>query len=190
MIRTDHVKDLGRGLWYLPSVFEKDVFDRLKKHYRETCTDWELAYPNRLSSKYRNTDYKYFNEVAYTICPQIAKFVNFDIAPISQEIFIDLPGHQLTWHFDNNNFKVLLQVYMGDTLMSNAGTQWYVGDENDELWKTHGPNSIVPVTGLEKIETQYAPNAGYINDNTQKKAHGTNRVVAGTFRESLLFTFG
>lgn len=190
MIKTEHAQALGRGLWYMPSVFEKDVFDQLKKVYRETQTDWELAYPNRISSKYRNVDYTYLNEVAYTICPKIASFVDFDIAPISQEIFIDLPGHQLTWHFDNNNFKVLLQVYMGDTLMANAGTQWYLGDENDSLWEQYGANSIVPVTGLEKTETKYAPNAGYINDNTQKKVHGTNRVVAGTHRESLLFTFG
>lgn len=190
MIKTEHARDMGRGLWYLPSVFEADVFAKLKTQYREKPTDWELSYPNRLSSKYRNTDYDYLNEVAYAISPRIAQFVDYDIAPISQEIFVDLPGHQLTWHFDNNNYKVLLQVYMGDTLMARAGTQWYLGDENDQLWEQYGANSIVPVAGLEKTETTYAPNAGYINDNTQKKVHGTNQVSPGTHRESLLFTFG
>ena len=190
MIKTEHAQDYGRGLWYLPSVFENSVFEKLKAEYRETATNWEVSYPNRINSKYRNTDYTYLNEVAYAICPKIAKFVDYDIAPISQECFIDLPGHALTWHFDNNNFKILLQVYMGDTLMPNAGTQWYVGDENDRLWEEYGANNIVPVTGLPKIETQFAMNAGYINDNTKKKVHGTNRVVAGTFRESLLFSFG
>lgn len=191
MIKIQHARDLGRGLWYLPSVFDKKVFDQLKTQYRETSTDWELSYPHRLSSKYRNQKaYPYLWEVAENVRPQLIDFVGYELQPISQEIFIDLPGHKLSWHYDNDNFKVLLQVYMGEQLIQNGGTNWYLGDQNDELYQKYGANSIVPVAGLNKVETSFAPNAGYINDNTQKKAHGTNSVPAGVVRESLLFLFG
>ena len=74
--------------------------------------------------------------------------------------------------------------------MPNMGTHWYLGDKNPELLAQHGTDSIVDVIGLETKETPYAPNAGYINDNTIKKAHGTRRIMPGHSRESVLFTFG
>jgi hypothetical protein len=70
------------------------------------------------------------------------------------------------------------------------GTHWYVGDKNPTLFDQHGVDSIVNVHGLDVVETVYAPNAGYVNDNTVKKAHGTRRIAAGLSRESVLFTFG
>jgi hypothetical protein len=70
------------------------------------------------------------------------------------------------------------------------GTQWYVGSQNLSLFSQYGTNTIVDMQGLEIIETAYAPNAGYINDNTIKKAHETRRIAAGLSRESVLFTFG
>jgi hypothetical protein len=70
------------------------------------------------------------------------------------------------------------------------GTQWYVGDKNPILFAQHGVDSIVDTQGLEIVETAYTPNAGYINDNTIKKAHGTRRIAPGLSRESVLFTFG
>ena len=183
--------DLGRGLWYLDTVFDQDTFASIKKQYRETATEWELAYPNRLSSKYRNREsYPLLWEVAENIRLDIVNFVSNDVQPISQEIFIDLPGHKLSWHYDNDNFKVLLQVYMGEKEIKNGGTQWYTGDLNDSLYEQYGANNIVPIDGLEKVETVFRPNAGYVNDNTKKKAHGTNSVAQGTVRESILFLFG
>jgi hypothetical protein len=65
-----------------------------------------------------------------------------------------------------------------------------VGDKNPELFSLHGTDSIVNIQGLNIVETPYAPNAGYINDNTIKKAHGTRCVTPGLSRESVLFTFG
>jgi hypothetical protein len=65
-----------------------------------------------------------------------------------------------------------------------------VGDKNPSLSAQHGADSIVDVQGLDTVETVYAPNAGYINDNTIKKAHGTRRIASGLSRESVLFTFG
>ena len=183
--------DLGRGLWYLHTVFDEDTFTYLKKQYRETSADWELVYPNRLSSKYRNQQaYPFLWEVAEKIRLDIVNFVSYNVQPISQEIFIDLPGHKLSWHYDNDNFKVLLQVYMGEKEIKNAGTQWYTGDLNNSLYEKYGSNNVVPVDGLEKVETEFRPNAGYVNDNTKKKAHGTHSVAPGTVRESILFLFG
>jgi hypothetical protein len=111
------------------------------------------------------------------------------LTPHDQTVFVDLPGHQLTWHFDSYNYKVLLQVYCGDSAQPNMGTQWYLGEKNSELLTKFGTDSIVDVTGLDTVETPYSPNAGYINDNTIKKVHGTRRVGAGLSRESVLFTF-
>jgi hypothetical protein len=136
-----------------------------------------------------NPDYSYLQDVALDINLAVSELVGSQLRPLNQEIFIDLPGHQLTWHFDNNNYQVLLQVYCGDVAQPGMGTQWYLGSKNHDLLEKFGTDSIVDVLGLDTIETSYAPNAGYINDNTQKKAHGTNRVPAGQSRESILFTF-
>jgi hypothetical protein len=137
-----------------------------------------------------NPDYHYLKEVALDINLAVCELTGHQLRPLDQTIFIDLPGHQLTWHFDNNNYQVLLQVYCGDIAQPGMGTQWYLGDQNSALLDYHGTDSIVNVTGLDTTETPYAPNSGYINDNTQKKAHGTQRVPAGRSRESVLFTFG
>jgi hypothetical protein len=137
-----------------------------------------------------NPDYPYLQDVAQDINLAVSELTGQQLRPLNQEIFIDLPGHQLTWHFDNNNYQVLLQVYCGDIAQPNMGTQWYVGDKNFDLFSQYGVDSIVDIQGLETIETPYAPNAGYVNDNTIKKAHGTHRVKLGMSRESVLFTFG
>jgi hypothetical protein len=190
MLHTDQTQSLGPGLWYLPQVFDIKTYREIRRCYRETATGWQCLYPNRLMSLPNNPDYGYLAEVALDINLAVSELTGHQLRPLNQEIFIDLPGHQLTWHFDANNYKVLLQVYCGDIAMSNMGTQWYLGDKNTRLLSQYGTDSIVDISGLEIKETPYAPNAGYINDNTIKKAHGTRRVMPGHSRESVLFTFG
>ena len=190
MLHTEQAQSLGPGLWYLPQVFDNRTYREIRRCYRETATGWQCLYPNRLMSLPNNPDYGYLAEVALDVNLAISELTGHQLRPLNQEIFIDLPGHQLTWHFDANNYKVLLQVYCGDIPMPNMGTHWYLGDKNPELLAQHGTDSIVDVIGLETKETPYAPNAGYINDNTIKKAHGTRRIMPGHSRESVLFTFG
>lgn len=190
MLILDHAEIFGQGLWYLPQVFDTETYRKLRRCYRETVTGWQCLYPNRLMSLPNNPNYRYLAEVALDINLAISQLTGHQLRPLNQEIFIDLPGHQLTWHFDNDNYKVLLQVYCGDVPQPNMGTQWYVGNNNPSLFDQHGADSIVDITGLDIVETPYSPNAGYINDNTIKKAHGTHRVTAGLSRESMLFTFG
>ena len=190
MLHTDQTQILGPGLWYLPQVFDIKTYREIRRCYRETATGWQCLYPNRLMSLPNTPDYDYLAKVALDINLAVSELTGHQLRPLNQEIFIDLPGHQLTWHFDDNNYKVLLQVYCGDTAQANMGTHWYVGDKNPTLFAQHGADSIVDVSGLETVETVYSPNAGYINDNTVKKAHGTRRIAAGLSRESVLFTFG
>jgi len=152
-------------------------------------TGWQCLYPNRLMSLPNNPDYAYLAEVAHDITAGVSEVSQMSLRPLNQEIFIDLPGHQLTWHFDSYNFQVLLQVYCGDLAQPNMGTWWYLGQENAALYARSGSDSIVSVEGLEMIETPFAPNAGYINDNKIKKVHGTKKVAPGVCRESVLFTF-
>lgn len=189
MLHTDIVQNLGPGLWYLPQVFDLKTYRELRRCYRETVTGWQMLTPHRLMSLPNNPDYAYFREVALDINLAVSELTGYQLQPLDQTIFVDLPGHQLTWHFDHNNYRVLLQIYCGDIAQSFMGTQWYLGDLNHELLERHGTDSIVDVSGLEITETPYAPNAGYINDNTKKKAHGTRRVPVGMSRESILFTF-
>jgi len=190
MLHTETAQILGPGLWYLPQVFDSQTYREIRRCYRETVTGWQCLVPNRLMSLPNNPDYRYLSDVALDINLAVSELTGHQLYPLNQEIFIDLPGHQLTWHFDNNNYQVLLQVYCGDVAQLNMGTHWYVGDQNSTLFSQFGTNAIVDVQGLEIVETVYAPNAGYINDNTIKKAHGTRRVAAGLSRESVLFTFG
>jgi len=190
MLHVETAQTLGPGLWYLNKVFDDRTYREIRRCYRETATGWQCLYPNRLMSLPNNPDYDYLQEVALDINLAVSELTGLQLRPLNQEIFIDLPGHQLTWHFDNNNYKVLLQVYCGDIPQANMGTQWYVGDKNPSLFSRYGVNSIVDVQGLDIVETAYAPNAGYVNDNTIKKAHGTRRIAPGLSRESVLFTFG
>jgi hypothetical protein len=190
MLHTEQAQSLGSGLWYLPQVFDHQTYREIRRCYRETATGWQCLVSNRLMSLPNNPDYHYLAEVALDINLAVSELTGHRLRPLNQEIFIDLPGHQLTWHFDNNNYCVLLQVYCGDIAQPNMGTQWYLGDKNLELLAQHGTDSIVNVSGLEITETPYAPNSGYINDNTIKKVHGTRRIAAGLSRESILFTFG
>lgn len=190
MLYTNTAQSLGPGLWYLPQVFDDNTYREIRRCYRETVTKWQCLYPNRLMSVPNNPDYQYLAEVALDINLAVGELTGYQLHPLNQEIFIDLPGHQLTWHFDDSNYQVLLQVYCGDAAQPNMGTHWYVGEKNPALFSQYGSNSIVDVKGLETVETIYSPNAGYINDNGIKKAHGTRRVTAGLSRESVLFTFG
>lgn len=190
MLFTKTAESKGQGLWYLPQVFDITTYRKVRRCYRETQTGWQCLYPNRLMSLPNNPDYADLRLIALDIAPAVSEIVGFNVIPLNQEIFIDLPGHQLSWHFDNNNYKVLLQVYCGDLPQHNMGTQWYIGPKNKDLLSKYGTDQVVDVSGLDITETPYAPNAGYINDNTQKKAHGTNKVRAGMVRESILFTFG
>lgn len=190
MLHTETAQDLGSGLWYLPQVFDNQTYREIRRCYRETATGWQCLSPNRLMSLPNNPDYSYLREVALDVNLAVSEFTGHKLRPLDQTIFIDLPGHHLTWHFDNYNYLVLLQVYCGDRLQPNMGTQWYLGEQNPELLAKHGTDSIVDISGITTIETAYAPNAGYINDNTIKKAHGTHRVAPGLSRESILFTFG
>ena len=190
MLHTETAQNLGLGLWYLPQVFDDQTYREIRRCYRETATQWQCLYPNRLMSMPNNPDYHYLAEIAQDITLAVGDLTGHCLRPLNQEIFIDLPGHQLTWHFDNYNYKVLLQVYCGDVAQPNMGTQWYLGNKNSDLFLQYGSNSIIDTTGLDTVETAYVPNAGYINDNTLKKAHGTHRVRAGASRESMLFTFG
>jgi hypothetical protein len=80
-------------------------------------------------------------------------------------------------------------VYTGDSTIVGGGTQWYIGDKNAQLYKQFGTDFQVNQAGLEVTETPYEPGAGYINDNTKRKAHGTRVVRPGAVRESVLFTF-
>lgn len=190
MIHTALAQSLGQGLWYLTQVFDMPTYREIRRCYRETVTGWQCLVPNRLMSLPNNSDYGYLREVAQDINLAVSELTGHQLCPLDQTVFIDLPGHQLSWHFDNNNYKVLLQVYCGDLPQHSMGTQWYIGPKNPELLNKHGTDNIVDVSGLDITETPYAPNAGYINDNTQKKAHGTNKIRAGMVRESILFTFG
>lgn len=190
MIHTESAEHLGSGLWYLPQVFDPRTYREIRRCYRETATGWQCLSPNRLMSLPNNPDYGYLREVALDINLAVSELTGHQLRPLDQTIFVDLPGHQLTWHFDNYNYRVLLQVYFGDIAQPGMGTQWYLGDQNSRLLEKYGTDSIVDIAGLEITETAYAPNAGYINDNTQKKAHGTRRVPVSSSRESVLFTFG
>ena len=190
MLHTELALHLGPGLWYLPQVFDIATYREIRRCYRETVTGWQCLGPNRLMSLPNNPDYSYLREVALDINLAVSELTDHRLRPLDQTIFVDLPGHQLTWHFDHNNYRVLLQVYCGDIAQPGMGTQWYVGEKNTELLEQYGTDKIVDVTGLETVETAYAPNAGYINDNTVKKAHGTRRVGPSLSRESVLFTFG
>jgi hypothetical protein len=190
MLHTETAQNLGLGLWYLPQVFDDQTYREIRRCYRETATQWQCLYPNRLMSLPNNPDYSYLADVALDVTLAVSELTGHQLHPLNQEIFVDLPGHQLTWHFDDYNYKVLLQIYCGDVAQLNMGTQWYLGDKNSDLFSQYGANSIVNVKGLDIVETAYAPNAGYINDNSIKKAHGTRRIAAGLSRESVLFTFG
>jgi hypothetical protein len=189
MIETDNIQTLGQGLWYLPTAFDLTTYREIRQCYRETTTGWQCLYPNRIMSLPNNPHYTRLAEIAEAITPQVSNITGYHLTPLNQEIFLDLPGHQLTWHFDHDNYRVLLQVYTGDLAKPSMGTRWYLGPRNQELFNSFGADSIVNVAGLEVTETPYAPNAGYINDNTQKKAHGTKAVPMGLVRESVLFTF-
>lgn len=189
MLHTDLAQHQGSNLWYLPQVFDTETYREIRRCYRETETRWQCLTPNRLMSLPNNPDYHFLASVAQDINLAVSELTGHQLRPLDQTIFVDLPGHQLTWHFDNNNYTVLLQVYCGDIAQPNMGTQWYLGDQNSTLLAVNGTDGIVDVAGLPITETAYAPNAGYINDNTVKKAHGTRRVRAGTVRESILFTF-
>jgi len=189
MLHTETAQDLGSGLWYLPQVFDTKTYREIRRCYRETTTGWQCLVPNRLMSLPNNPDYSYLQEVAVDITLAVSELTGLALKPHDQTIFVDLPGHQLTWHFDSYNYCVLLQVYCGDIARPGAGTHWYLGPTNQHLLEKFGTDSIVDVSGLETTETPYAPNAGYINNNIQKKAHSTNRVRAGLVRESILFTF-
>lgn len=136
-----------------------------------------------------NPDYIYLREVALDINLAVSELTGHQLRPLDQIIFVDLPGHKLTWHFDYNNYRVLLQVYCGDVAQPGMGTHWYLGDCNLELLERYGTDNIVDVAGLDIIETAYAANAGYVNDNTKKKVHGTHAVPAGHSREIVLGTF-
>lgn len=190
MLMLHTAQDLGSGLWCLSQVFDATTYGELRRCYRETATAWQCLSPNRLMSMPNNPDYDYLREVALDINLAVSELTGHQLRPLDQTIFVDLPGHQLTWHFDNYNYRVLLQIYCGDIAQPGHGTHWYLGDRNPELLERYGTDSIVNVAGLEITETPYAPNAGYINDNAQKKAHGTRRVPVGMSRESVLFTFG
>jgi len=190
MLHTEQAQSLAPGLWYLPQVFDNQTYREMRRCYRETATGWQCLVPNRLISLPNNPDYQYLQAVAQDINLAVSELTGLQLRPLNQEIFIDLPGHQLSRHFDNDNYRVLLQVYCGDIAQPNMGTQWYMGDKNPSLFAQHGVDSIVDVQGLDIVETPYAPNAGYINDNTVKKAHGTRRITPGLSRESVLFTFG
>ena len=190
MLHTEQAQSLGSGLWYFSQVFDTQTYREIRRCYRETVPGWQCLVPNRLMSLPNNPDYDYLAEVALDINLAVSELTGHQLRPLDQTIFVDLPGHQLTWHFDHNNYRVLLQVYCGDIAQPGMGTQWYVQEKNTELLEQYGTDKIVDVTGLETVETAYAPNAGYINDNTIKKAHGTRRVGPGLSRESVLFTFG
>lgn len=189
MLMLHTAQDLGSGLWCLSQVFDAATYGELRRCYRETATAWQCLSPNRVMSVPNNPDYGYLAAVAQDINLAVSELTAHDLRPLDQTVFIDLPGHKLTWHFDNDNYTILLQVYCGDVAQIGMGTHWYLGDQNSYLLEKYGTDSIVNVTGLETTETPYAPNAGYINDNTQKKTHGTRRVPVGMSRESVLFTF-
>ena len=189
MLMLHTAQDLGSGLWYLAQVFDLKTYREIRRCYRETATAWQCISPNRLMSVPNNSDYGYLREVALDINLAVSELTGHQLRPLDQTIFVDLPGHKLTWHFDHNNYRVLLQVYCGDVAQSSMGTQWYLGDRNLELLERYGTDNVVDVAGLDIIETTYAANAGYVNDNTKKKVHGTRAVPAGQSRESVLFTF-
>jgi hypothetical protein len=189
MIFLNHAQSLSQGLWYLPQVFDIDTYRGIRRCYRETVTGWQCYYPNRLTSLPNNPHYDYLQRVAQDITMAVGDLVGRRLRPHDQTVFVDLPGHQLTWHFDASNYSVLLQLYCGDISLPGAGTHWYLGENNQELLEQYGTDSIVDIKGLDTHETVYSPNAGYINDNEIKKVHGTRRVIAGQVRESVLFTF-
>jgi len=72
-----------------------------------------------------NPDYAYLAKVALDINLAVSELTGHQLRPLNQEIFIDLPGHQLTWHFDDNNYKVLLQVYLPKPTWAHTG-MWVI----------------------------------------------------------------
>jgi hypothetical protein len=183
-------QDYGNGLYYLDQVFKDGInLANIKRTYRETPTQWQMLTPNRLMAIPNNNDYDHYN-IGKQLVEPICNVTGFDNLSLSNiDVFIDLPGHTLSWHFDHDHYRVLLQVYTGDVAIPDGGTCWYIGEENKKLFETYGTDKQVNKSGLSVTETQYKPGAGYINDNTQRKAHGTNCVRPGTLRESVLFTF-
>lgn len=184
-------ENYGDGLWYLDKVFAHNIdYINTKRAYRETATQWQMLTPNRLMALPNNADYAELNAIGKKLTNPISEVTGFENLSLSNiDVFIDLPGHQLSWHFDHDNYRALLQIYTGDIAIQNGGTCWYIGEKNLELFEQFGTDYEVDKSNLSVTETPYKPGAGYINDNTQRKAHGTNCVRAGTLRESVLFTF-
>ena len=110
MLHTEQAQSLAPGLWYLPQVFDNQTYREIRRCYRETATGWQCLVPNRLMSLPNNPDYQYLQAVALDINLAVSELTGLQLRPLNQEIFIDLPGHQLSWHFDNDNYRVLLQV--------------------------------------------------------------------------------
>ena len=181
----------GDGLWYLDKVFAHNIdYANIKRAYRETATQWQMLTPNRLMAMPNNKDYTDLNRIGNILAAPVGEATGFENLSLSNvDVFIDLPGHKLSWHFDHDNYRALLQVYTGDIPIQNGGTSWYIGEKNPDLLAQFGTDFEVDKAGLPVTETPYKPGAGYINDNTQRKAHGTNQVRPGTLRESVLFTF-
>lgn len=184
-------ESFGDGLWYLPKVFEQAIdYHAIKRAYRETPADWQMLTPNRLMAMPNNKDYTDLARIGNMLAVPVARVTGFENLSLSNiDVFIDLPGHKLSWHFDHDNYRALLQIYTGDTPIVGGGTQWYLGDRNQELFEKYGTDFQINNIGLEVTETPYKPGAGYINDNTKRKAHGTNLVRPNQVRESVLFTF-
>lgn len=178
----------GDGLYYLKNVFtDAGTVAQLRNAYR-TNTEWDIEYPNRLRARTEHIEPLW--QIGTELAPHVSTLAGFDCLEIATvNVFVDLSRFKLSYHYDNDNYKVLLQVYTGDIPIVAGGTYWYIGPDNEKMFNICGTDKEVGLQALPLVETPYAPGAGYINDNTQRKAHGTKEVRPGTVRESVLFTF-
>lgn len=183
------VELLADNLWSVSDCFGPETFEKLSRAHTNYEDTWH-RHPDCLEYRMQLTPHSptltVMNNIGDAMLPVLEKITGQPLSRAESKLWLDLSGWHCPYHEDDPLLVLTYQVFLwhhGDI----HGTEFLYGPRiARETWHEHRL-----FAQHRRVGTEFVPNSGYINLNTDNKLHhcetitGTRLSAAWQFRRKV-----
>jgi hypothetical protein len=174
----------GHRFFIIEDFFEPKQYQsivQLFEQYTAENPDWfedprySHAHQGRMVYCGKSTTLTQLQELAASpdVVTWVSQTVGQDLRYLDLDLWLDLPGYQVTPHYDTPSFEYAVQIYVPNPnhFFEMLGTCVYIDTAvRSPLFEIH-----------------YRPNRGYLIDRTDSVRHGVHHTIPAEFRRQSVY---
>jgi hypothetical protein len=174
----------GNKFFIVENFFEQQQYTSIVElfdQYTAENPDWfedpaySHAYAGRMVYRGESATITKLQELAArpTTVDWVGQTVGQNLEYVNLSLWLDLPGYQVTPHYDQSSFEYAVQIYVPDpaNFWEMLGTCVYLDD----------------AVRAPLFEIHYHPNRGYLIDRTDTVKHGVNHAIPAQYRRQSVY---